>query len=825
MLAVLLLAASTAPVAEVRTIELYRGATLAHDSTRYWAVEDLHLDTRQPEDLTGGYHTLLGGPGRTILIRFGDLQRAVGARVRIRKAELELAIAGPGRPSIRSVAQVQVPWGEGPMRTLVSHTVDPKTVRWNANWRHRRAGESSLTWQMPGASGPADARPIGNARLEREGDEAIRIVGIEQAVQAMLDRPRENFGFALQFEEPTEFFSSQAGIGRPRLRLEMETLPAPKGPDLSVQLIRRERELTPGEGWPRDGEEITYVATIKNVGDAPSPGFAATWIVRERPGITSESPRPLGPGETTTLTLRQPFRVSHEDHRLQPIGLRLRPLGDDADPSNDALTIDEGALTVAFRTSNQRRLEFDRARAEGRSRGLEDWLQGQVALFNESFLAHSRYSFATQGALERVRVVSFGGPDVRADVEADVVVYVEPTPSYASDRKILRQLAIGMGLPDLGGMRVATTAVSIPGAGTFARRMDDLAPGLLGGGDTRFDGLIPGAIPLPNEPLPIPLLQTLPLESSDLLSKTEVGILNAALGLRGASRAKVLTNVPKAILLRVTDASDKPIAQTELQFFQSESGAIRAEAPTFTLVTDANGTAMLPRRTEEAPAGPFGVPQANGANGVLLVRTQVRGVEEWNWVKLWQVYDALYRGNEAIAFLDLRLNVAAGPLEANSNLARERIVTDSHNSMPAVLNALVDGDPGSRVTLGARTTDWVEIDLGRDRFIGEVRLVAPSEAFWDRFDILLYATGQRPENQRPWASEILWEYSFHNRRDLEPDGGASIAYRGPQVRSRYIRLVNRSGSEGPGSLGEIRVVGVRQDSTVGTPNFPPAQRK
>lgn len=120
---------------------------------------------------------------------------------------------------------------------------------------------------------------------------------------------------------------------------------------------------------------------------------------------------------------------------------------------------------------------------------------------------------------------------------------------------------------------------------------------------------------------------------------------------------------------------------------------------------------------------------------------------------------------------------------------------------------LVDNDATTSVSLGEKENDWIEIDLGRDRPIGEIRLVLKDDfnAFWEKFDIYLYATGQTFKEAQLYTKEFSWRNAMAFRRDIDPEDFSirSVAYRARPITMRYIRIVNRS--EGAGKLSEIIV--------------------
>jgi hypothetical protein len=876
MLAALVLAA-LAPAQDVRIVDLYRGAQVAAAGQaaafRYWAAEDTFLDSKTPEEPQGGMLGLAGGPGRTILIKFGDLHRVVGPGNRIRSATLILSQDMGDRPELRSVGRVLQPWGEGPMRTIGMIGTKVANVPWSANWRHRRSGPDPIPWQQAGAQGAGDVRPFPDARMVQGPDGELRIEGIGPLVQDWLERWYDNHGIALSFVNSIEFFSNEARSGRPRLRLEIEPSQPATGADLSVVFIERTPEYerygnvdaytykeqdghkagimdqpqaADSKKWPADNETLTYTAHVKNVGDAPSQGFSATWVVRERSGAGVEHRQTIQPGETVTVTLTRPYRNIHTDHRVQPLALRIDPLGSDAVAANNFLEIQESALNIGVWVEQSFYERFSKELNLVGSRSFEDWVQEQVRIVNNVYMAQSRYSFAPEGSLERVRVqririvpdgytpegqnlfydaeLPFAGgatEEARSKAEARI-----ESLRFGLDLDMLRLLSAQLGLIDLDVMNVPASGPGGEGGKVrlrhqgqvVSRGMVDRFPGVMGGGDTRFEGLLIGHFTLPYAANHHPMLDVTPLEGTDLYSMTHVAALNSNLGKRRGYRGEFLYDMPSTVMIRALDFAGNPIANAELSFFQMTNGVIPDAPPTFTVVTGGNGIVSLPNRPILEPApfttltghtlrpNPFGRIDPRGTNGVFLVRAIQHGVTEWSWLKAWQLVDTSHRGGRAAPMFDIRFNLGNLPIERETNLASERILTDGAGTSSATLAGLVDGNTQEPVQfpIGA---DWIEIDLGRDRLIGEVRLLSRDGEFWPQFDVLLYGTGQTPNAARSWVREVDWRWTAQNRRDLDPKDQEliSVAYRAPAQRARFIRLVRRE--PGPARLVEIQVFG------------------
>lgn len=773
----------------------------------YQAVADTYIQASTPESNMGGETVLMGGPARTILIKFGDLARIIPPNKRVKSAELVLTSTGGEAPELRSIGRVRVPWGEGPYISLSASLrrsvappqgglKEPPAAPGSATWRQRRAGDPGVAWRDAGGLGAADSVKIDGAAMEMAEAE-VKITGLAAAVQVMADRPLENNGFALSFGKSTEFSSSQSVYGRPKLVLELEDAPAASGPDLSVTLIER---ASPSGAPPVEGEELTYTAHIKNVGDAPSTGFSSVWLIGEREGAVTDGGKALAPGEETTITTRRVFHVNKTDQRQQGVQMRIVPKGPDASPRNDALEVQESAKWIELFLDKATIAALQKEPNALGSRAVEDWVQHQVSVMNDVYLDRSRFSFATDGARARLAVgrihIIETGTSVSAKTDGTrQVVFAGGLPPGPTDRPFLMALGTALGLPMLMGSEVTLQENDLVPRSTY-----DRFPGLMGYGDTRFEGAVPGMTILPYDPVSNPVFDLNPLEPTGLLSATDVATLNGRLD--GTVAEGALPPLPKTMLVRVLDLTGRVLPNVELNFFQTDNGRLAAGAPAFTIVSGANGTALMPNKDG---LGPFGKLALNGTNHTFLVRAVRNGVTEWTWFKAWQAMDTAARGTQAAAFIELRFNLPGAPLEVGTNLAKERIVTDTVQSLPAKLAALTDENPKTEATLSAKTGDWVEIDLGRDRTIGEIALLAKPGVFWSKFDILAYATGQNPADALPWAKEVDFRWTADNRRDpvAGADGVVSVPYRGEPRRFRFIRLVNRG--NGTGELAEIKV--------------------
>ncbi len=798
----------------VRTVDLSRGITVeAHGSARefgYWDTSDTYIDGSAPDDNYGGETILDDGPGHLILIRFGDLDRVLGSTRHVRKATLYLTVSGGDAPTLNAVTRMLTPWNAGPYSTLgallnrPTQTSDsgqkvnptPAGPRWCATWRSRLTGEAS--WQHAGGDGPDDAQPVPDVRLT-PGEKFIAIEGLGPAIQYMADHPADNRGFGLSFKNPCEFFSSRAPAGRPRLELELDSQPQASGPDLSVTAISRDSKAG---ATPRNGEEVTFTGHIKNVGSAVASSFAGEWIVDGKSVQSAKGADSLAPGAETTVTLQTTFKADKTDHRTHTVELRITPSGPDTQVANKSLLVYEDAKQIdvvvpaAVAAPNPNLVG---------STAIEDWIQEQIRIFNDTYCAESRFSFAPDGGLERV---SAGHIRIEASDSAghkDVAaVPGDETDWMGSDPRFIREIGRALGLPDFGAKTPHDAKCTVPGDPTtqIYRRTADLFPGVMGFGDTRNETSMPGLSRLLYEPYPAPSSGLLPMQPTSLLSATDVAALNSVFAPTAGGPA-----MPKDTFVQATDLDGNPLRNLQLEFFQSKDGKIPEGAPTFTVTTGADqGTALLPNR---GAFGPFGKLSDDGGNGTFLVRATANGVADVDWLKAWELIDTASRGNRSAGILELRFDLPSAPLDWSEDLAKDRIISDSTNQLPAKLGVLVSGQSDKEATLGSKPGDWVEIDLGKDRTIGEIALVGNPESFWQHFDIVVYSTGQTVSDAAPWASELDWNWAASNRGDPVPNQAntVSVAYRSPAVRIRFIRIFNRSASVG--KLRAIHVVPVK----------------
>jgi hypothetical protein len=860
----------------VQTIELYRGANLPGQSPRYWAVEDTTLDSTQADIDQGWAPELYGAQGKNIVIQFKDLNRALGPHKKIVSASLVFTIGAGERVAFAGANELLQPWHEGPGRTLTSLNPDEPTqaaARWSATWRHRRAPD--MGWEHAGATGQNDSRHIAEAKFRQPNPDQVAIDGLGQAVQRQYDRPQDNHGFMLRFEAPIEFASSKAPKDRPKLVLQYEDAPKAAGADLSVTFIERKPEydryqndggFTSGQQdgqnvpvldhplnalnkkWPADGEQLSYVAHIKNVGDAPSQGFSARWLVGEKSGATVDMPQTLVPGAEATVSIQLPYRTIHSDHRVQPIALQIEPKGADTVAGNNFLEIQENALNLGVWVEKGFADKLQSRETATGSHGVEDWIQQQVSCLNDVYFPFSRFSFATDGVLERVRVQRItvvpdgtlkgsdnlpeGKATLAYDAEIGFPASAEVPSTPGASLPLLRRICRGLGVVDMtvGEFTAGDPRLGLGGREPGVNRgTEDLFPGLMGGGDTRDESRLPRTFQVPYQPYADVIGDQSGLQPTDLLSCTDAAALTSDLGKRRGLTGQYLYDTPSIVALSILDYNGKKLPNVNLTFYQLVNGTYSALCPGYNVGSGSRGVVSMPKRdpgtgvTSSASTdahvlrpNAFGRIDFNNGNGAFFVKAQLNGATEWSALKLWHFVDTYHRGQKSIALMNLAFNLPSDPLDTGSNVAKGHAVSDSASDAAATLAALTDGALDQAVSLPAKAGSSIELDLGRDRTIGEIRLFAKGEDFWNSFDISTYTTGQKPTEARPWSKEENWGWAYRNRADQDAKDPTlrSVAYRGPSKRFRYIRITNRSAVDSA-KLVEIEAVPIKQQGEGG----------
>lgn len=757
------------------SVSLFRGSALpramsaagaigAAQLPSYQDVEDTTLDASDSKAANGGNFTLEGGPGRTILIRFGDLENTLPYGAKITSASLILTSSGgPVAPANR-VATVKSEWGEGPgiilnltgvLRKATDDDRATTTPLGAASWRDSRAGLSGGAWVKAGADSDADSTPVAGFSSTADGPKTF-INGLASTVQSWIDQPLTNHGLSLSFGEACDYQSSESPLNPPTLELTYEVPkdPAPLG---AAGVI----------GSAFDGQ----VLTIQTQGLS---GADAAWTTDGNP--QSQSVGKIAADGTLKIAVTT---------------------GSLATPSRNRIDLTVGKFsTTVFPWGTPVNLV---APANVAMNGA--WIDREFDEANRVFLQRSRYSFSADGCKERIRLAQISSAAPSSGISYSISGQGQ---GPEIDYNLVRGLLLAIGTPNLG----ESDPKEVTGIDGYYGGGESWFPDITGGGDTRYEGGLPPSLSFSQDATYSPFLSSVPVKASGLISATGVGVLNSLVGLAGDSRAtmrqKAILTFPDTVLVRSRDALGNPLSGVEFQVFQLSGGKV-APDPVESIVTDEKGVAILPNRALPAAVGlvaknPFASADLE-ANGALLVRAVRNGVTAWNWLKWWQLADAAFRGNAGVAVVDLSFDLPAAPIASDQNLALNKLVSIAGDTDPNV-SGLTSGTPVS-IALPEAKQSAVEVDLNRDRTIGEVDLEVPASAMWKEFKIETYNTGQSAADASIWARELDSRWSMKNRGMKLPNGNYLLRYFGPAVPVRFLRIV-QTGS-GPGSLAQITV--------------------
>lgn len=236
--------------------------------------------------------------------------------------------------------------------------------------------------------------------------------------------------------------------------------------------------------------------------------------------------------------------------------------------------------------------------------------------------------------------------------------------------------------------------------------------------------------------------------------------------------------MPKVTLAKVVNIDGRPIENVVL-------GMKTATSDTQDLKTEANGVLVLPKINDDLKGRVTFTASANGSTDSFEVPLAA--------------FTNLYaRGNVAASSLDLPFNLPMWPLVKDANLVAGKPTKDSAGSFPAQLVGLVDDSLDTTYTLPAK--GWVEIDLGRDRTMGEITFQGDMP---NHFKVVVYGTTDKVEQAMWWIDEID---AAKFRREYAVTG--DLTYRPTPTTARYIRIENLT--DAPAKLKGLQVFAAKK---------------
>lgn len=705
-------------------------------------VLDTTLVKSKPKDNFGREEFVLGGDGRVALLKFPDLQYLRPKGQKIKSATLVLNLALPDPVGEIDVRRVLRSWGEGRGRTIpnMATVLGEPAAFGSATWESASFGDNDSKWTAGGASNETDSRSIDGIAADQAG-RVLKLSGFKTTVQGWIDNPLSNYGMRLTFSQDAAFMSGETPQ-RPSLEIEWEDAPS-SGPDLALVSLEPTARLDPKA-------PSSWVATVMNRG-ADAEGVKASWTLPSGRTQTAEIPVTLAGGSQSTIKLDLPVVQNYGDPRRAQLSLSVSAL-DEQNPADNTLTVPIGGTTISV----------------GNDQSTILLAQQALRFLNDVALPFSRSSFAPEGITERLRLVTASEPDVRLDIAKVDAGNPPDWPWQGVDFYTLRQIAHGLvEVPASTLVKQTSGVISITDRGQIGTLSD-----------TRDDALRFRGLSMPSMDWYIPRPVDPPLRESGFFSRVEAGFLQSNIGKTGQERSWNSIKLPSGVVLSLTDTQGNAIDSGEVEFaVVNEQGE----------VVKSYGKSKLAR-------GGIVSSKLDGTLNLQYPWLELKLIRAGNTevalVSIWDLYDWVIRGNKVAAAVDVRMMVSDVELSLDSDLAENKVLTDSAGRFPAEIGAIVD--PASTESVSIAPGGWIEIDLGRDRTFGGVELEYNGSSF-EAVEIYTFKTGQSPAEARaffrdPQAGTTARLFG------QAADGLITILYKSASVQSRYIRIINAGAS-------------------------------
>ncbi len=286
-------------------------------------------------------------------------------------------------------------------------------------------------------------------------------------------------------------------------------------------------------------------------------------------------------------------------------------------------------------------------------------------------------------------------------------------------------------------------------------------------GSRMMETMLLGGLVLPLRPTRNPLVRQMSMVDGGALSMPQVDLLmNGSL------------QYPRIILGRIVNIDDRPLEDVLVAVTTSGS-------ETQDLRTDKSGLFTMPKFPD-------------GAKGDVTITATLNGATQVLKTPITSFSNLFARGNQLAISIDLPFNFGPWPINMETNLVLGKPASDSAKSFPAQLVGLVDDSQDTEYTLPAN--GWVEVDLGRDRLLGEIAFQGEVPK---KFKVKVYGTTDKVDQADWWIDEVD---SDKFRRDYEIKG--DLVYRPSPNTARYIRIENLT--DKPTKLRGIKVFAAKK---------------
>lgn len=289
-------------------------------------------------------------------------------------------------------------------------------------------------------------------------------------------------------------------------------------------------------------------------------------------------------------------------------------------------------------------------------------------------------------------------------------------------------------------------------------------------GSKMMDTIMPSLLVIPPRSVRNPLYRQIGIVDGGPLSLAQVDFL-----MNGKPQ------FPTVVLGKIVNADGRPIEDATVSVMAGGS-------ETKGLKTDASGVILLPK----FPAG---------TSGDVIITVESYGQTATLKTPSTTFSDLYARGNRKAIPIELPFNLSLWPINRDANLVQGKPTKDSANSFPAQLVGLTDDSADTAYTLPVG--GWVEVDLGRDRTLGEIVFQGEMPK---QFRVLVYGTTDTVEQAGWWIDEID---SARFRREYDITG--DLTYQPTPNTARYVRIQNLS--DKPARLTGLKIYAAKKPNS------------
>lgn len=426
--------------------------------------------------------------------------------------------------------------------------------------------------------------------------------------------------------------------------------------------------------WPKKGENVTFTACIKNMGDAPTGEFNYKWYFDGKE-VASDKLTSLKPGEQTTVSYKWKWDSEWNDHYIKF----------SADPGN---LIKEARKTNNIREDRTNAFSFrlhvwqavydwfltDATKVNPDIAGVEDWAQNQMGYINQMY-REAVYPSTPNGILESMRLdeVVIEPNDTKAP---DPGCHA-PTDEYWDCRWGLT--------PDEYPKIFVDPKEPHPEFITGAYTWDmhewthqqgkiDVYQWFLG---KERNHVQPYGHNVTYEDLMTSTMLT-------TYSEMHASVFNYDLHKRRGFFGEYQYDLPKTCKVRILDAYGNPIPNATIKFFQDSGHEVNAPED-FTGTTDAQGVFMMPNRSVKGevayPTGhtvhdnPWGLIHLAGFNALFFCDIKAGGQSDYQFVEV-SPFNMAFRSGQTDSYTyDLRTTIVPGGRVTTNDLFGVKMIS------------------------------------------------------------------------------------------------------------------------------------------------------